>query len=200
MNRIARTLSTTALVTLLAACSSSSGSSGGGSGTSGPPDAAPAPVTQVFVEGDLASATDAQATHDQIFGAKLFAGQPKLTVATARDGWYGWGTFSRTLTDGRPAVVAVIRGTLAPDPQTAMGIHNDGSKKAEPAVTGAGDIAHVVYLDAQDPKAFLVTDVWTNADGAKAAYGSPDFAAGFSALLVGAPTITIYVDTTWVQW
>ncbi len=132
--------------------------------------------------------------------AQLFAGQPTVTLATLRDGWYGWGAFTRTTPDGSPAVVALIRGTLAVDPETAKGIHNMGAQQAQSSADAAGDIAHVVYLDTQDPSVFLVVDEWTNTAGPQAYYSSPLLAQGFSALLAGPPTITLYVDTSWVQW
>ncbi len=131
---------------------------------------------------------------------QLFAGPPTLNVTTLRSGWYGWGTFTRTLPDGKPAYVALIRGTLASDPQTSMGIHNQGAQQAQAQVQPAGDQAHVVLEDASDPQAFLVIDVWSNATAPASVYGSPDFQKGFAALLTGAPTVTLYARQTWVQW
>jgi quinol monooxygenase YgiN len=131
--------------------------------------------------------------------SKLFAGAPRVTVANPRDGWYGWGSFSRTLPDGKPAVVATIRGKIAGDPEAAKQIHNDGSKGAQSLAQGAGDLGHVVFLDASDAQTFLVVDVWTNAAGAQAFYASPQLQKGFS-FLAGAPEIALYDETSWIQW
>ena len=130
----------------------------------------------------------------------LFAGPPTLNVTTVRSGWYGWGTFTRTLPDGKPAYVALIRGTLSSDPQTSMGVHNQGAQQAQATVQGAGDQAHVVLEDASDPQAFLVIDVWSNATAPASVYGAPEFQKGFAALLTGTPTVTLYAGQTWVQW
>ncbi len=133
--------------------------------------------------------------------AQLFASMPTVTVAVARPGWYGWGSFSRTLPNGGgPAYVAVLRGKLAHDEATSASIHNQGAMQAQSAAMGAGDLAHIPYLDTADPTAFLVIDEWSNPMAPMQLYGSADFQKAFGALLVGAPTITLYAGTNWLQW
>jgi quinol monooxygenase YgiN len=132
--------------------------------------------------------------------SQLFSAPPTLIVATKRDGWYGWGTFSRTLSNGSPANVALIRGTLASNPQAAMGVHNQGAQQAQSSAQQAGDVAHIVLQDTSNPQAFLVIDEWTDPAAARAVYGSSSFQEGFASLLSGPPSITIFEGTSWVQW
>lgn len=130
--------------------------------------------------------------------ATLFSGPPALELFAQSD-WHGWGSLESG--DGGEYWFVVARGHLAEaDPAAAQAAHDAVASYGEPAVTAAGDVAHVVFLGLEDPREFLAIDVWTDGTAIEGVYTDPSFAAAFGALFDDTPSVAVYHSTDWVQW
>ena len=130
------------------------------------------------------------------FGA-LFAAPPEI-AAYARSDWHGWGDLDSG--DGGDHWFVVVRGHLADAPDAMVDAHDQLAAGGEEPAKAAGDVAHVVFLGAEDPTQFLAIDIWTDKTQLEGFYANPDFQAGFSALFDAPPSIVVYHSTDWHQW
>lgn len=133
------------------------------------------------------------------FGA-LFSAQPTVVIYEARPDWHGWGDYNiADATD--PHFFVVVRGRLA-NADTAMNQANHDAIAAagEDQVKAAGDLAHLVYLQADDAQEFLAFDIWADSTNLEAVYTDPSFQAAFGTLFESPPTIGVYSSTDWHAW
>ncbi len=129
----------------------------------------------------------------------LFASPTAPALYTASD-WHRWGTLD-SADASNPRFFAVVRGRLASSNIAALRTTHDAFASAgQTMAMSAGDVAHVVFLGAEDPTQFLAIDVWTSSAAIAAVYSNPDFQAGLAPLFAAPPTIGIYSSTGWHQW
>src|SRR5699024_5984951 len=129
----------------------------------------------------------------------LFAA-PTAPVLYTRTTWHQWGTLD-SADSSEPRFFAVVRGTLASaDAESMRSMHDAAAMGGQSNATAAGDVAHVVFLGADDPRQFLAIDVWTRSENIMAVYTNPDFMRGLAGLFSAPPSIGIYSSTSWHQW
>lgn len=129
----------------------------------------------------------------------LFDGAPSLSTWMHAPEWHGWGDLEAG--DGADtSYFVVVRGTLADDAEAIKGAHDQIAAGGEAPAKAAGDVAHVVYLGLEEPRAFLAIDVWRDSTNIEGFYGDPDFQAAFGTLFAAPPTVTVYRSTDWYQW
>lgn len=131
--------------------------------------------------------------------ATLFSGAPTLEIFQAPSGWHTWGNLDAA-DSADPHYFVVVRGKLAKDAAGTQPNHDALAAQGEPQAKAAGDVAHVVYLGAQDPKEFLAIDLWTKSDAMAQVYGDPDFQKAFGTLFESAPSLAVYQSTKFHQW
>jgi len=93
-----------------------------------------------------------------------------------------------------------IRGRLREAPAAAKKYHDEVTRATKDAAKQAGDLSHAVYLDPQDPKAFLGIDTWSSLEGIQKVGGSPESREFFGKLFEGAPDLHVLVSSDWNQW
>jgi len=98
------------------------------------------------------------------------------------------------------AVTITIRARLAADAQSIQKIHDEVTGATKEMARQAGDISHVVYLDAQDPRQFLGIDTWQSAEQAQVFAGSPQIQEFFGRMFEGEPEVRIWIDPGWNKW
>lgn len=98
------------------------------------------------------------------------------------------------------AVTISIRARLKADPATIQKIHDQVTGATKEMARQAGDISHVVYLSAQDPRDFLGIDVWQSPEQAQAFAGSPQIVEFFGQMFEGQPEVKIWTETDWNKW
>lgn len=129
----------------------------------------------------------------------LFDGMPTLELFELREDWHSWGDLEAG--DGDDHWFVVVRGTLADDPDAIQPMHDMLAAGGQEASMAAGDVAHVVWLGAEDnPNEFFAVDVWNDDTNIEGFYGNPDFGKAFGALFDGQPTVVVYASTDWHQW
>jgi LuxR family maltose regulon positive regulatory protein len=57
-----------------------------------------------------------------------------------------------------------------------------------------------IYLDPQDPKAFLGIDTWSSVEGFQKLASSPQIQEFFGKLFESEPEVHVWVDSNWNQW
>lgn len=98
------------------------------------------------------------------------------------------------------AVTITIRAHLKDDPKAIQKIHDQVTAATKEMARQAGDLTHVVYLAATDPRQFLGIDTWQSAEQAQAFAGSPQIQEFFGRMFDGAPEVTIWTDPGWNKW
>ncbi|HEV8468034.1 MAG TPA: hypothetical protein VGR46_00390 [Candidatus Limnocylindria bacterium] len=93
-----------------------------------------------------------------------------------------------------------IRGRLREGQAAAKKYHDDVTHATKDAAKQAGDLTHVVYLDPQDPKAFLGIDTWSTLEGLQKFAASPQIKEFFGKLFEGEPEVRVWVDSDWNKW
>ena len=73
-----------------------------------------------------------------------------------------------------------VRARLREVPAAAKKYHDEVTRATKDAAKQAGDLTHVVYLDPQDPKAFLGVDTWSSIEGIQKFAGSPQIREFFA--------------------
>jgi len=131
--------------------------------------------------------------------AMLFARPVVPQLFERRPDWHGWGEID-SADDTDPHFFVVVRGRLVDEPDAVQPMHDQLAMGGEAPAMQLGDVAHVVWLGAEDPREFFAVDVWTDDANIETFYGNPDFQAGFAMLFDGAPTVGVYRSTDWLQW
>lgn len=99
------------------------------------------------------------------------------------------------------AVTVLIRARLkGNDQQTSKKLHDEVTAATKAGALAAGDISHKVWLNPQDPKAFLGIDVWQSAEAVQKFSSDPKIRDFFANLFEGQPEVTVWVDSGWNQW
>ena len=93
-----------------------------------------------------------------------------------------------------------IRGRLGEGQGVSKKYHDDLTRATKDAAKQAGDLTHVVYLDPQDPKAFLGIDTWSTLEGLQKFAASPQIKEFFAKLFEGEPEVRVWVDSDWNTW
>ena len=129
----------------------------------------------------------------------LFAA-PTAPALYTRSDFYEWGSLDAA--DGSdPRFFVVVRGHLAATTtDEARATHDAIAMAGEAGATAAGDVGHIVFLGAEDPRELLAIDVWPASTNIEALYGDPDFMAAFATLFDAPPVIGVYQSTSWHQW
>ena len=132
----------------------------------------------------------------EAFG-QVFAGPPETVPLMAPAGWTSWGELAP-----QPDTFAVlVRGTLANDDYADnLELHNAISGGAQPAAEALGDYAHLVYLEVEDPRAFVAVDLWSDADGLEQFFADEKVQAAFGELFVEPPQVTVWTTSDFHQW
>jgi quinol monooxygenase YgiN len=93
-----------------------------------------------------------------------------------------------------------VRARLRGTPAEAKKLHDDTTRATKDMAKQAGDLTHTIYLDPQDPKAFLGIDTWSTLEGLQKFAASPQIQEFFGKLFDGAPEVKVWVDSDWNQW
>jgi quinol monooxygenase YgiN len=93
-----------------------------------------------------------------------------------------------------------VRAKLRATPAEAKKYHDEVTRATKDGAKKAGDLTHVIYLDPQDPKAFLGIDTWSSLEGLQAFAASPQIKDFFGKLFDGEPEVRVWVDSDWNQW
>jgi hypothetical protein len=114
--------------------------------------------------------------------------------------WHGWGELDSG-DEAESHVFVVVRGRLAADDiADAQTLHDELASAGEAPALELGDVAHVVWLGAEDPHEFFAIDVWTTSDSIEGFYSNPDLQEGFGMLFAAPPSVGVYRSTDWYQW
>jgi quinol monooxygenase YgiN len=97
-------------------------------------------------------------------------------------------------------VTITIRARLKGPTESMRKIHDDVTGATKEMAKQAGDISHVVYLGAQDPRDFLGIDTWQSAEQAEVFAGSPQIQEFFGRLFEGQPEVKVWTDSGWNKW
>ena len=97
-------------------------------------------------------------------------------------------------------VTITIRARLKGDVSSMKKIHDEVTGATKEMAKQAGDISHIVYLNAEDQQDFLGIDTWRSAEQAQAFAGSPQIQEFFSRLFEGQPEVTIWSESGWNTW
>ena len=98
------------------------------------------------------------------------------------------------------AVTITTRARLKGDPQSIQKIHDEVTSATREMALQAGDISHIVYLEAQDRRQFLGIDTWQSAEQAQAFAGSPQIQEFFGRMFEGEPEVRIWIESGWNKW
>lgn len=131
--------------------------------------------------------------------AMLFARPVVPQLFERRLDWHGWGELDAA-DDTDPHFFVIVRGRLAGEPDAIQPMHDALAMGGEAPATRLGDVAHVVWLGADDPREFFAVDVWTADADIETFYGNPEFQQGFAMLFDGMPSVAVYRSTDWLQW
>ena len=104
------------------------------------------------------------------------------------------------MADAGQGVSVIVRARLKGDPASARQLHDQVTGATRELALQAGDISHHVFLDPNDPNAFLGIDVWKSAEAAMAFAGNPQITDFFGKLFDGQPEITMWVPSGWNEW
>lgn len=131
----------------------------------------------------------------------LIAEDPSVDVFEPAPSFHSWGSLEAADDSGMIHHKVVVRGRLAgDDADAARQAHDALASAGEEASVAAGDVAHVVFLDPNDPLEFIAVDVWSSPDNLEAVYTDPAFATGFGDLFAEPPSITVFASTNWYEW
>lgn len=126
--------------------------------------------------------------------------EPTAPVLYARSDFHEWGSLDAADASD-PRYFVVVRGHLAATTtDEARAAHDAVAGGGEAMARAAGDVGHIVFLGADDPRDFLAIDIWPTTDNLEALYSNPDFAAAFATLFDAPPTVGVYESTSWHQW
>lgn len=129
----------------------------------------------------------------------LISEPPSVDVFEPAPDFYGWGSLEEM--DGEAHHKVVVRGRLAgADAESARAAHDQVASSGEESVVAAGDVAHVVFVDPNDPFEIIAVDIWSSPDNLEAVYSDPMFQSGFSAIFDEPPAITVFASTDWFEW
>lgn len=142
---------------------------------------------------------DASASNVVDEGAEIFSLALVIERYHGRADWFSFGELPDP-SASTDAWLIVVRGRLAGDPASAQAGHDAVASAGAPAMRQAGDIAHLSFTGVDDPTQFISIDVWNRDDLIETMYANPDVAAGFMALFVEPPTLTVYRTSDWQQW
>ncbi len=98
------------------------------------------------------------------------------------------------------SVYVTIRARLKNDPGTSKVIHDQVTAATKAMAIEAGDIAHWVYLGAQDARDFLGIDEWKTMEQSEAFSQNPKIREFFGQLFEGAPEVRVWKKSDWNQW
>jgi hypothetical protein len=131
--------------------------------------------------------------------AQFYTAPPSVAIYTTPAGWVTWGKVDYR---EHGAVVAVtIHGHLAnADVAASQKTHDGLAGTLKDTATSKGDVAHNVFLGAQDAQDMIMIDYWTDPTAAGAFYSDPDLQKGFAGLFAGPPEVLFQTSTDWVQW
>ena len=93
-----------------------------------------------------------------------------------------------------------VRARLKADQAEAKKYHDEVTRATKEQARQAGDLTHKIFLDPQDPQAFLGIDEWSSLEGIQKFAGSPQIQEFFGQLFAGKPEVTVWVDSDWNQW
>lgn len=93
-----------------------------------------------------------------------------------------------------------VRARLKADQAAAKKYHDEVTRATKDQAKQAGDLTHKIFLDPQDPKAFLGIDEWSSLEGIQKFSGSPQIQEFFGNLFEGKPDVSVWVDSDWNQW
>ena len=93
-----------------------------------------------------------------------------------------------------------VRAKLRGTPAEAKKLHDSVTGATKDMAKQAGDLTHAIYLDPQDPKAFLGIDTWSTLEGLQKFAGSPQIKDFFGKLFEGEPEVRVWVTSDWNQW
>ncbi len=127
----------------------------------------------------------------------LFQGAPDIQFFERQPSWHGWGDL-KAGNPFTPHFFVVVRGRFKVG--VGMQQHDMLAAMGEGPAKAAGDVAHVPFLDASDPREFFNIDIWKDSTNLAAFYSDPNFQAAFAALFETQPSVTVYGSTDWFQW
>lgn len=97
-------------------------------------------------------------------------------------------------------VTVTVRARLRGTPAEAKKLHDEVTRATKAMAQQAGDLTHKIYLDPQDPKAFLGIDTWSSVEGFQKLASSPQIQDFFGKLFEGEPDVAVWVDSDWNRW
>lgn len=128
----------------------------------------------------------------------FFAAPPDLGIYVERRDFVSWGD---AWSSGPGVYAVVIRGTLAAESTEESRVyHNQVAEEGREVAQSLGDIAHLAYLDEDEPREILIIDYWTSFEGLNTFFSDPDVQQAFAGLFAAPPVVTIYSGTDWYQW
>ena len=98
------------------------------------------------------------------------------------------------------AVTITVRARLKGSPESIQKIHDQVTGATKDMARQAGDLTHVVYLNAQDPRDFLGIDTWQSAEQAQSFASSPQIQEFFGQMFEGEPEVKAWTDSGWNRW
>ena len=119
----------------------------------------------------------------------------------ARSDFHEWGSLDEADAT-TPRYFVVVRGRLAlPTVAENRTAHDTVASGGQAMAMAAGDVAHIVFLGADDDREFLAIDVWPTTDNMMALYTDPLFVAAFGSLFEApGPVVGVYESTDWHSW
>ena len=94
----------------------------------------------------------------------------------------------------------VVRAKLGGDQSAMKRYHDEVTKATRAQAQQAGDLTHRVFLDPQDPSAFLGIDEWSSLEGIQKFSSSPQIQEFFGNLFAAPPDVTVWVESDWNAW
>lgn len=133
------------------------------------------------------------------FGS-LLSGPPTILITTEPSGWNEYGKLDPA-GQGDPLFLFLIQGQVsAASAAAAQSSHDQVVTTVKPQATQAGDVAHLAFLNPQDPTQLNAVDLWTNLTGPASVYSNPQVLAAFGSVFSGVPSVTPYQHSKWYQY
>jgi quinol monooxygenase YgiN len=98
------------------------------------------------------------------------------------------------------AVTITIRARLKSDAGSIQEIHDEVTAATKDMARQAGDISHIVYLDAEHPREFLGIDTWQSAEQAQVFASNPQIQEFFGRMFEDQPEVKVWVESGWNKW
>lgn len=98
------------------------------------------------------------------------------------------------------AVAVMVRARLRGTPAEAKKLHDEVTGATKAMAKQAGDLAHKIYLDPRDPKAFLGIDTWSSIERFQQLASSQQIRDFFGKRFEGEPEVHVRVDSDWDRW